>query len=86
MTSKNIKHDNTISADDLIAEWFKNPEFVREYEAFEKEFAEVRRQADARDTRRATQLARVGEFWAMCWRHGTGLCRWLVRGHDPVTT
>ena len=79
----------TIPMDEDVAEWRKSPSYMREYERQKPEFDRLRRQIDRRLARRewrATQLARVREFWAMCWRYGTGLCRWLVRGHDPVTT
>ena len=67
-----------ISADELAAEWFKDPEFVREYEALEQEYAEIYRQIRAKDARRARRtalLARAHEFW-----------HWLVNRADRVPT
>ena len=57
-------------AEAIMAEWHKDPEFVREYEAFKKEFAEMQRQDRVKDARRqaqrawfATLVARVRDFW-----------------------
>ena len=79
------KQDKSISVWDDIAEVRSDPEYMREYEALKDEFAEIRRQIRAKDARHqarrawgGAQLARVREFWAICWRHGVNLCRVLI--------
>ena len=71
-----------IPADKVIAEWIKNPKFVREYEALEEKYAKIHRQIrakDARLARRAALMARIRETAQGCWH-------WLMGGHKPATS
>ena len=100
MTGKKGKRDKSISVWDDIAEWRKDPEYMREYEALEEEFAEVRRQMlvnRARRERREALVARVREgvlsplvrvrgFWRSLLVGVRDFWHWLTRGVDRVTT
>ena len=68
MTNKKSK---TVSVHELAAEWMKNPEFVREYEALKPKYDKIRRQIKAKDARIAKRKAlvkRVRNFWATLMR------------------
>ena len=83
----NTKQDKTLSVDELAAEWFKDPEFVREYEALEEEFAELERQIDrrrARRLRREALVARVREGVQSLVAGMRDFWHWLVPGRDRV--
>ena len=65
MTRRLKKGVKLIPADDLVAEWFKNPKFVEEYERLKPEYDALRRQIRARKARRqwrVTLVARVRDF------------------------
>ena len=69
-----------IPASEVFAELSEDPEFMREYEAAEEEFAKLRRQIRQRKAFRKwreAQLARVREAVQ-------GLWHWLTRGVDRV--
>lgn len=71
MPKKNGEKYNFIPASEVSAKWFKNPKFVKAYEALEEEFAEMERQIDARQARRERRKAfvkRVHIFWASLLR------------------
>ena len=56
-----------IPVDDDIAEWMKDPKFVREYEALGPKYERLERRIRARKARRARRKAlvkRVRSFWA----------------------
>ena len=66
-----IKEDKTISVDADIAEWRKDPQYMRAYESLKPKYDRLRRQIRARKARRewrAAQLARVREVWHWLWR------------------
>ena len=68
MTNKKSK---TVSVHELAAEWIKNPEFVREYEALKPKYDKIRRQIKAKDARIAKRKAfvkRLRTFWATLMR------------------
>ena len=48
-----------IPADEVIAEWMKNPKFVREYEALKPKYDKMLRQIEAKDARIARRKALV---------------------------
>ena len=69
----NKKNDKfaTTTLDDMIAEWMKDPEFVREYEALKPKYDRLERRIDARRARRARRKAfikRLHIFWATLMR------------------
>ena len=83
------KQDKGISVDEDIAEWFKAPGFVREYEALEEEFAELERQIDRRRAwrlRREALVARVREGMQSLMAGVRDFWHWLVPGQDRVAT
>ena len=53
------KVDTSIPVSEVAAEWFKNPKFVRAYEALEEEFAEEERRIKARKAEAVARLARM---------------------------
>ena len=70
MPSKKSDYD-PIPWEETVAEWMKDPEFVREYEALEDEFAPIYRRIAAKKARRARRKAlvrRVRNFWATLMR------------------
>ena len=65
------KKDKSISVWEDIAEWHKDPEYMREYERQKPEFDRLERRIDARRARRAKRKAlvkRVRNFWATLMR------------------
>ncbi|MCG8623270.1 MAG: hypothetical protein MJE68_14920 [Proteobacteria bacterium] len=65
------KKDKSISVWEDIAEWRKDPEYMREYERQKPEFDRLERRIDARRARRAKRKAlvkRVRNFWATLMR------------------
>ena len=89
MLDEKTVQDNTISADEVCAEWHKDPDYRKAYDSLEEEFAEIYRQIRAKDARLArqkarrawlaTQLAQVREALRGGWH-------WLLGGRDRVTT
>ena len=53
------KRNTPIPVSVAFAEWRKDPEYVREYEALEEEFAEEQRRIDARKAEAVARLARM---------------------------
>ena len=80
MTDTKVKEDKSISVWDDFAELSKNPEFMREYEAAEEEFAKLRLQIRRRKARRAWRAALVVRVRESV----QGLWHWLTRGVDRV--
>ena len=85
-TSRLKKGVKSISAKELFAEWRNDPEYMREYEALEEEFAEVQQQIDARDAREARRVALVARLREGLRDLGRGFWHWLVPGRDRVAT
>ena len=81
-SKKSAKPDekyNFIPADEVIAEWRKDPEYVRVYESMADEFAEFDRECDAHVARQKRRKARVA------WLRGVGarvrgVWAYLMRG------
>ena len=67
MPNKDDEKPKFIPVDEDIAEWFKNPKFVEEYEALEDEFAEFDRECDAFVARRERRKA------VLAWVRGVGV-------------
>ncbi|MCG8620835.1 MAG: hypothetical protein MJE68_02385 [Proteobacteria bacterium] len=71
MPNKKSDKFATTTVDDMIAEWMKDPEFVREYEALGPEFDRLERRMRAKKARRAKRKAlvkRIRTFWASLMR------------------
>ena len=78
----NTKHDKSIPVEESIAEWRRDPSYMRAYESLEEEFAELERQIDRRRARRLRREALVARV-----REGVlGFWQWLVPGRDRVAT
>ena len=65
---------NFIPVDEEIAEWRKDPEYMREYERQKPEFDRLRRRIDARIARR--------ERWKAVVAWLRGVWAYLTRGID----
>ena len=59
MPNKKSDKFATTTVDDMIAEWMKDPEFVREYEALKPKYDKMLRQIEAKDARIARRKALV---------------------------
>ena len=59
MPNKKSDKYATTTVDDMIAEWMKDPEFVREYEALKPKYDKMLRQIEAKDARIARRKALV---------------------------
>ena len=82
-----IKEGTFIPADDIVAEWRKDPSYMREYERQKPEFDRLRRQIDRRIARRAwraAQLARMRGVWQSLVAGFRDFWHWLTRGVDRV--